>query len=447
MKLTKAEQNKIDKALDQLDISHFDIHNLIEVVEELPAPAAWVQDKTTGKCSIFIRKDTLKWSVPFIVFALRHELLHHRAFKGQHFIETSDHAVMNLTLDVAVNWVLYYSCMDDAIHFTKFFYLPMVQQNNDSPFILMLMPSLTFLARNMNQDYLNLNKEIWQSSSIPNVVHIYLSLLGDPNIKQQTLEGYYYRGEGATTEEIDKSPGFGEIEEQVEKFAAGAGKENIFDKLDINSAQCSAREIENLILKFETQKAVQPIVNFLYSFILEDERVDVYPLNPTSQSLVFTAAGISKYTRLFYNNVDRTVPNISFYIDVSGSMTMYYPYEVEIVKQLRACLPTRIFAFSVDILEIETEDFAKGKIPKGSGTCFNNMIKHIIDKGEQVNVVLTDGEDTVTTDMVQLFKESRKEVYVVYINPNSNNQYYYGSLDPIATSTIEVKIDVKCSER
>lgn len=179
-----------------------------------------------------------------------------------------------------------------------------------------------------------------------------------------------------------------ELNRAARKHADSAGtNSSLYDLLlDVLKPHLGLKR--TLLQRFATQEKVG-------RFLCPEKRpsltVSPIPLQPSKRDLVFLAADLLPWH--FHNQVSRIAPKkqgIVIYLDVSGSVNQHLPDIVALLRRYQHELQS-VFLFSNAVVESSLQVLLTGKIKTTYGTDFDCIATHLLAKGFDKAVVLTDG--------------------------------------------------------
>ena len=171
------------------------------------------------------------------------------------------------------------------------------------------------------------------------------------------------------------------------------------------------------LLKYTTKRKLDKFIELFQKRRLTTCPIPIYP---SKRDLVLLAAGM--YPGHFHNNVlypQMKKTGLAVYLDVSGSVNLYLPKILGILKHLEKEITT-VFQFSNKVVETEFVELLKGNIETTIGTDFDCVATSIIEKGFDKAVIITDGYAYLSDDLKeQLLKHRLITLTIVFDQTNS----------------------------
>ena len=308
--------------------------------------------------------------------------------------------------------------------------------------------------------------------------------------------------EGRNEINKENEDGYGEIEKDpLDTFSqgkeekakeAGQGQTKISFAFapppEIDSAQIEQRLKERIF-----EQTVDEIGDIVAGSLQNNIARQPYVIRPTRTTLTHMACGVTDYLPFYYNETPgQGRPKVGCYVDVSGSMEDYMLLVHSIMCRIGEFMPSMSFVFSNYVLPLPTLAW-NGIIPLGGGTSFRNVFKHIclsrevkqqwleewIKKNpvgkarlyrqdselkkqiaeyiEQVGIqgdfisedfpvifLITDGEDDISSSLIEDFKESGKQLIVLLLTEHVLERHAFTDLD---ATIIQINSDAKIISR
>jgi hypothetical protein len=120
-------------------------------------------------------------------------------------------------------------------------------------------------------------------------------------------------------------------------------------------------------------------------------------------------------------------PLIDLYVDVSGSMTVYYSYIPYIYDALRR-IRGRIYQFSTEVVEVDQDDRF---LHTTGGTDFDRVAEHILERGTRSLILVSDGCGIL--DKTNLTALAKQLECLVYLKVRENTDWNW---EEVASQTI-----------
>ncbi len=120
-------------------------------------------------------------------------------------------------------------------------------------------------------------------------------------------------------------------------------------------------------------------------------------------------------------------PLIDLYVDVSGSMSVYYgyiPYIYDALRRIRG----RIYQFSTEVVEADPDDRF---LHTSGGTDFDQVAEHILERGTRSLILVSDGCGNL--DKTNLNALARQLEGLVYLKVRENTDWNW---EEVASQTI-----------
>lgn len=243
---------RVDHAMMMLSIPLHDVESLVEINDEIEefAPAAWMFNKKTGQCKIWLTSESAGKPYYVICHLLRHEMLHHLGVSNKNYASLDMKKMeAQLALDVGIEWTLYKTYPINTSlahkeiltphHKKKEVQTALEKKFQESPFILKCCPGYFIdpqpLKKHIDQHVIRQAKgflvannyvhhsfwgTVWETSKPPNILSVYLYLLANQEGGQGDGKGGQ-NGKGVLQLEADK-----ELQDLLEQLMGeGSGQE------------------------------------------------------------------------------------------------------------------------------------------------------------------------------------------------------------------------------
>ena len=210
-------------------------------------------------------------------------------------------------------------------------------------------------------------------------------------------------------EELQKN-----LQERVSNHA-GYSQQLVNLLLDVLKTNLSIKR--SFLLRYTTKRKLDKFIELFQKRRLTTCPIPIYP---SKRDLVLLSAGV--YPGHFHNQV--LYPQVKYkglavYLDVSGSVNLYLPKILGILKHLEKEITT-VFQFSNEVVETEFAELLKGNIETTIGTDFDCVASSILEKRFDKVVIITDGYAYLSDDLKeQLLKQRLITLTVVFDRTNS----------------------------
>ena len=469
--VSKADEAKLMRVCAGLGINLIEITSLVKI-SDLPDVAAWGHSKCDHDKDeefIYINPKTLRMPPDLIELILRHEILHAAGY--DQVAGAKDQHLVNLVLDVAINFVLHEAYSMKMNKLSRRIY---PKETIASPLAL-VQPHLLPLW--ISDPVINkLWSSIWQASprTVPSPTGLYYELLlSVPQFREQLVAVILINPFGAREDETAQlrkrptkkpdpnKPSTGAPDKPQSKFkpiAERIGKKlerelrsavsrfwsqlksELFEE-DLGAGQQTETEsIRQFLSQLTVMQQLDETSQTIITSLGGAPRMQVYPMRLTRLSQIHAAMGLHRIFPFYWNKTpEAKKPRLSIYLDTSPSMDGFVKHEVYVIEQLREFFPTTIFAFSGAVEEVDVDRVVKGKLPRGYSTSFDAVIEHFLkDRADECCVIFTDGESGVTSQNQQAFKESGRRLFAIYFSSYSDT--VTSSLDDLAEQKMTLKI-------
>lgn len=183
---------KLLKAASGLGFNYSEVISLLEVSEITPI-ASWAFDKETGEGKILVNPDVLKFPLFLIRLILRHEILHYAGYNE--IGEISNHDLMNIMLDVAVNRILHLAYPKEMEKLSKRIY----PDESKKTVLALAQCTLQHEAGEIDKLKPKIRRaytEIWDSNEVPSPISLYYQFLIDSTKKAKKQNPFGGRSKG-----------------------------------------------------------------------------------------------------------------------------------------------------------------------------------------------------------------------------------------------------------
>lgn len=482
-------EHKLYRACFGLGLNLIDITSLVQI-NDLPEVACWGYDKKTGEQFIYVNSKTLRLPVPLIQMVLRHEILHAAGYDT--IGGGKEHELVNLALDVAINFVIYHAHRSQMRSLSQRIYPKASQQS-----ALVLAQCHVERAHIKDPVLQQQWHDIWYNDRVPSPTAIYYQLLtdvpvvtiqmiGESNPFQSKDDGQIVlRKKAPDTESSDSESGtadgdtagdqndpsaqssasptdhespqakrdrrrkiaklgerlWAKTKERLGEHVFSDCASEFFQTEDVQAEGATSAEVQAFLNRLELYQELDDTTRRVIEALGGLPSCQLYPQQLTKRSLVYIAAGLQRFIPFYWNRTpEQRKPRIAVYVDTSPSMDNFKQEEVYLMDQLASYFPTKIFCFAGSVQEIALSEFAAGKYPAGASTSFTDALEHFLAQSDdEACIFFTDGESGLTDEIQQRFVEARRRLFAVYFS-NTQGQTITSSLDQIAEQTTQIHV-------
>ncbi len=169
---------------------------------------------------------------------------------------------------------------------------------------------------------------------------------------------------------------------------------------------------DDLLLKFATKRKFDKFIELFQNKRIATSPIPIYP---SKRDIVLLAAGT--FPSYFHNRLfhpQKKHRGLAIYLDVSGSVNLYLPKIISILKNLRKEITT-IFQFSNKVVETNFPELLKGNIQTTYGTDFDCIAKSILERGLDKAIIITDGYASMSKELKkQLIKQRLSTLTILF---------------------------------
>jgi len=243
-------------------------------------------------------------------------------------------------------------------------------------------------------------------------------------------------------------------------FSTFKNMKDYFDKYLYKPQSASTRNINEFIRHMETWKQVEGVTSNIYRNFRSRTAILPYPKNLTRIGFELVALGFNDTIPLYFNRIfsdSGGKKKVCCYFDTSPSMDSFIPYVVWMADFFDGSEECEIaggkfngrYGFSGKVKGIPAsawEDFKNGKVQGGASTSFEAVIEHACDRidNDSVDVILvfTDGESSLSSEIIDRFNGSGKKCYTVYFAHEFGYKHNRHGQDPNALMSSDLdKLD------
>lgn len=457
-KTLKRLHHKLFKACHELGLNMIEVASLVKI-NSLPDIACWGVDKSSGEEFIYVNPNTLKLPVQLVELVLRHEILHASGYSK--VVGARNQELVNLVLDVAINYIIYRAYPKKMVNLSERLYDPKTRETILALVQCHLGPEMLVDPNQggRKDPISDLWREIWTVNEIPSPTALYYKIImqipKSLELVMQMSEPFCGNGKGKENDQIklrghlpkpkeEKQKDNGEA--KPSKFDKMAGnvmdrardeaytsrigpydrklydsfnksKSEFFDIEQVGKKSADAENVKRMIERMRLLQQLDETAAKMFEAMGGKANAQLYPLRLTRFSLMQVALGITKYIPIFWNRVPESrKPKLAIYIDTSPSMDRFKEYEVYLIDQLKEYFPTKIFVFAGSVAEAELDKFAKGEYPSGNSTSFDAVVEHFLTMDYEACLMFTDGESAVSEANIKKFQERRGRMFPIYFS-------------------------------
>ena len=212
-----------------------------------------------------------------------------------------------------------------------------------------------------------------------------------------------------------------------------------FSKLGLTKEKTHTEEIEDFLAQIRGKDEADEAISRLMAALGLEPRVEAVPGDLTPTGVFMAAAGVSGRIGVWWNQVPlERRPKMRIYVDTSPSMADWATRTVYIIDTLKDELPSRMYAFAGDVRECETADFARGEYYRGSSTYFDRVVEDLCANDEELALIITDGESTVSTENRARARRSGKMIFTILCGSKGDSEYNGRALREISVATMSL---------
>jgi len=263
----------------------------------------------------------------------------------------------------------------------------------------------------------------------------------DKDTKDKKLLDHARNQIGEIKREATYSRDYHQQEAAIEAFSNAASK--LFRKILVKTKSgMDTEQVSDFIKRLNIRRELEEALDPLMTEASASSRRQLYPLKLSRLGTIYAACGISDLIPFFWNQTPESHKlSVAVYVDTSPSMRWAKEYEVFLIDKLKEVFPSKIIVFSGSVQEISTKEFAQGIYPAGLTTCFNAVIEDFLPRKDDFALVFTDGQSSVSQNLKQRLKESKKRLFAIYFSKcEYSNNDISSDLDSVAVNTITLKL-------